>query len=115
MLSKALVGLAAAALLCATFVPSDAHGYRTGGARAHAGPRAAVAGHGMAYRGPAYRTAYRGRYHPYTGAPLGAAAGAAALGAATVGAAAAGAYGGPGYYNRGCVRNAYGYWECPQY
>ena len=115
MLRKALVGLAAAVLLSATFVPSDAHAYR-----AHVGPRAgAVAGHGMAYRGPAhrgpaYRTAYRGRYHPYTGAPIGAAVGAAALGAATVGAAAAGAYG-PSYYNRGCVRNAYGYWECPQY
>jgi hypothetical protein len=114
MLRKALVGLAAAVLLSATFVPSDAHAYR-GGGRAHVGPRAgAVAGHGMAYRGPAYRTAYRGRYHPYTGVPIGAAAGAAALGAATVGAAAAGAYG-SGYYNRGCVRNAYGYWECPQY
>ena len=133
MLRNALVGLAAATLLGAVFVPDDALAYRGGGARVHAGgARAvgvrggAVAGRGVAYRGTAYRgaayrgAAYRGGY-PYRGAAIGAAAvGAAAVGAAAAGAAAYGAYGGyyNGYYggyNNGCFRDAYGNLVCQQY
>jgi hypothetical protein len=126
MLRNALVGLAAATLLSAVFVPDDALAYRGGGARVHAGGAVgvrggAVAGRGVAYRGAAYRggayrgAAYRGGY-PYRGAAIG----AAAVGAAAAGAAAYGAYGAynNGYYggyNNGCFRDAYGNLVCQQY
>ena len=94
MLRNALVGLAAAALLSATFVPDDALAYRGGGARVHAGGARAVGVRG----GDPYR---------------GAAVGAAALGAATVGAAAG--YYGSGYDNSGCYSSASGYLDCPSH